>query len=157
MNDMNEPMDGQPRVRTVTVYGAGVAGLTAAHELVERGFEVTVVEPEPNPVVPKDCAVGGMARTQWSRAARVDNPRQRLEGSPLAASQPIPRFLGAEDPRHRGDPYGLDLYFAAGSCTRSNSPLGATGYGAIRVDELVELIGQIPKIAPQNRKQLAPV
>ncbi|MEX1007456.1 MAG: FAD-dependent oxidoreductase [Acidimicrobiia bacterium] len=29
---------------TVAVFGAGVAGLTAAHELVERGFDVTVYE-----------------------------------------------------------------------------------------------------------------
>jgi uncharacterized protein with NAD-binding domain and iron-sulfur cluster len=30
--------------RTVAVFGAGVAGLTAAHELAERGFDVTVYE-----------------------------------------------------------------------------------------------------------------
>ena len=29
---------------TVAVFGGGIAGLTAAHELVERGFEVTVYE-----------------------------------------------------------------------------------------------------------------
>jgi uncharacterized protein with NAD-binding domain and iron-sulfur cluster len=30
--------------RTVAIFGAGVAGLTAAHELAERGFRVTVYE-----------------------------------------------------------------------------------------------------------------
>ncbi len=40
--------------RRVAVLGGGVAGLTAAHELVERGFEVTVVEP---------LALGGKARS----------------------------------------------------------------------------------------------
>jgi uncharacterized protein with NAD-binding domain and iron-sulfur cluster len=30
--------------RTVAVFGAGIAGLTAAHELAERGFEVTLYE-----------------------------------------------------------------------------------------------------------------
>ena len=30
--------------RRVAIFGGGVAGLTAAHELVERGFEVVVFE-----------------------------------------------------------------------------------------------------------------
>ncbi|KOS55445.1 hydroxysqualene dehydroxylase [Rhodococcus rhodochrous] len=40
--------------RRVAVLGGGVAGLTAAHELIERGFEVTVFEP---------TALGGKARS----------------------------------------------------------------------------------------------
>src|SRR6201999_494518 len=39
-----------------TVIGGGVAGLTAAHELVERGFKVDVYESRP--------AWGGKARSQ---------------------------------------------------------------------------------------------
>ncbi len=39
---------------SVVVLGGGVAGLTAAHELAERGFDVTVVEPK---------ALGGRARS----------------------------------------------------------------------------------------------
>ncbi len=51
----------------VTIFGAGVAGLTAAHELVERGFSVQVWENQPDPRYPeRGCDVGGMARTQWS-------------------------------------------------------------------------------------------
>src|SRR6266700_414517 len=38
----------------VAVLGGGVGGLTAAHELVERGFKVTVFEPK---------ALGGKARS----------------------------------------------------------------------------------------------
>ena len=42
----------------MAIFGAGVSGLTVAHELSERGFEVDVYEP--------DVGVGGMARTQYS-------------------------------------------------------------------------------------------
>ncbi|WP_437979096.1 NAD(P)-binding protein [Sorangium sp. So ce295] len=69
---------------TVFVYGAGIAGLTAAHELAERNFKVHVFEstpPDPRKVLPwtldkmrtdlplveTDLRVGGMARTQWAR------------------------------------------------------------------------------------------
>ncbi|MGC5162436.1 hydroxysqualene dehydroxylase [Rhodococcus sp. DT1] len=40
--------------RRVAILGGGMAGLTAAHELVERGFDVTVYEP---------TALGGKARS----------------------------------------------------------------------------------------------
>jgi uncharacterized protein with NAD-binding domain and iron-sulfur cluster len=39
----------------VAIFGGGIAGLTAAHELVERGFEVTVYE--------KEAVLGGKARS----------------------------------------------------------------------------------------------
>lgn len=45
---------GAPPGRRVAVLGGGVAGLTAAHELAERGFEVTVYEAR---------ALGGKARS----------------------------------------------------------------------------------------------
>ncbi|WP_437283229.1 NAD(P)-binding protein [Sorangium sp. So ce375] len=67
---------------TVFVYGAGIAGLTAAHELAERNFKVHVIEsapPDPRMAIPWklekkgrrpsiveiDLQVGGVARTQW--------------------------------------------------------------------------------------------
>jgi uncharacterized protein with NAD-binding domain and iron-sulfur cluster len=40
--------------RSVAVFGGGMAGLTVAHELAERGFQVTVYEP---------TALGGKARS----------------------------------------------------------------------------------------------
>src|SRR4029077_8155322 len=54
--------------KKVAVFGAGIAGLTAAHELIERGFDVTVYEKTP-PLGPHEttCGVGGMARTQIGR------------------------------------------------------------------------------------------
>ena len=39
----------------VNIYGAGISGLTVAHELIEKGFDVTVYE--------KDQIAGGMARS----------------------------------------------------------------------------------------------
>src|SRR5882672_6419644 len=51
----------------VTVFGAGVAGLSAAHELVERGFTVQVVERAESTTDEYECRVGGMAANQLSR------------------------------------------------------------------------------------------
>jgi uncharacterized protein with NAD-binding domain and iron-sulfur cluster len=48
------PAKAAPPGRSVAVFGAGVAGLTAAHELAERGFSVTVYERK---------ALGGKARS----------------------------------------------------------------------------------------------
>ena len=49
----------------VVVIGAGVTGLTAAHELVERGFAVEVVEPAVDPEGGVDT--GGLAATQYAK------------------------------------------------------------------------------------------
>jgi len=43
----------------VIVFGAGVSGLTAAHQLINQGMSVTLIE--------KDSGVGGMAKTRWER------------------------------------------------------------------------------------------
>jgi FAD dependent oxidoreductase/OmpA family len=62
-NDRENPA---PRT-TVAVFGGGITGLTAAHELAERGFDVTVYEEAEDATAPSGTpAVGGMARTQWS-------------------------------------------------------------------------------------------
>ncbi|WP_437805120.1 NAD(P)-binding protein [Sorangium sp. So ce1078] len=61
---------GQPEAGPPTrvwVFGAGIAGLTVAHELAERGLEVHVVEPAVDPHSPGECDVGGVARTQWAQ------------------------------------------------------------------------------------------
>lgn len=51
---------------TVWVFGAGITGLTAAHEFAERGFTVIVVEKEMDQRTIGVPAVGGVARTQWA-------------------------------------------------------------------------------------------
>lgn len=80
----------KPQNVTVTVLGAGVAGLTAAHELICRGFKVNVIErnigqrppwkwpdlPGGVPFSNQDVDVGGMARSQWATVPRrgVEEP-----------------------------------------------------------------------------------
>lgn len=53
--------------KRVVVVGAGVAGMACAHELVERGFEVEVVEMAADPYDATAPCIGGMARTSWGR------------------------------------------------------------------------------------------
>jgi uncharacterized protein with NAD-binding domain and iron-sulfur cluster len=62
------PQSGQnPRIK-VYVYGGGIAGMTAAHELVIRGFDVSLFEREqalgPRGLV-EPVALGGLARSQY--------------------------------------------------------------------------------------------
>ncbi|MCY1020328.1 NAD(P)-binding protein [Pyxidicoccus sp. MSG2] len=58
----------------VHIYGAGIAGLTAAHELARRGFRVRVYEPareyDERGRRASGPAVGGLARSQLVRATK---------------------------------------------------------------------------------------
>ena len=53
-----------PEKPSVAVYGGGVGGLSAAHELAERGFAVTVFERNPS--------FGGKARSLSVQGSGVD-------------------------------------------------------------------------------------
>lgn len=73
----------------VLVIGAGITGMSAAHELIERGFNVDVLEPETSGSRPNSAAVGGVARTPKVRlvaapseayAARAGAPASALAG-----------------------------------------------------------------------------
>jgi hypothetical protein len=84
--------------RRVAVFGGGVAGLTAAHELIERGFRVRVYEPTPPGPGETICGVGGMARTQFSRVeigheeierGRIPSPSPGHDET-FVRSQPLP-------------------------------------------------------------------
>lgn len=80
--------DGRRR-RQVAIFGAGVTGLTIAHELAERGFDVEVFEPTPPSAVEAalgaPCGLGGMARTQFARA---ETPNNRMDGTTVP-TEPI--------------------------------------------------------------------
>ncbi len=97
------------RVR-VTIFGAGVAGLSAAHELIERGFAVTVFEKRENPLSPGDCQVGGMARTQWSRVPGAEQPGGPADDRMVLARPPL-RLVNAlrEHPHlwYSSDPHAV--------------------------------------------------
>lgn len=47
----------------IIVFGSGISGLTIAHELVKKGFDVLVIE--------KDSIIGGMAKTRWENDTNV--------------------------------------------------------------------------------------
>jgi len=72
--------------RRAVVFGAGIAGLTVAHELGERRFNVWVVEPtlDTDRFSRFGMAIGGMARTQYVAA-----PEPPLTIPPSAPNTPV--------------------------------------------------------------------
>jgi uncharacterized protein with NAD-binding domain and iron-sulfur cluster len=100
---LNQPWDARPLSENcVTIFGGGIAGLTVAHELSERGFQVQVWEPAQDPRYPRrGCDIGGMARTQWSRVHWEDTrsldrfepfPASHQPAQPGHQTQPIRHF-----------------------------------------------------------------
>ena len=74
----------------VTIFGSGIAGLTAAHELVERGFYVQVIEAKEDPYRPGCPIVGGMAANQPARVrANLEDLHDEL--IPVAADRENPK------------------------------------------------------------------
>lgn len=80
LRSMARPMPSAPAA-TVAILGGGVAGLSAAHELAERGFKVTVYEPRE--------IFGGKARSFGVR-----NGPQRNGRPPLPAEHGFRFFPG---------------------------------------------------------------
>jgi uncharacterized protein with NAD-binding domain and iron-sulfur cluster len=90
------PASCEPRP-TVAILGAGIAGLTAAQELAERGFVVTVYEPradernsvgsEPAGTYPP-VKLGGLAASQYSTVGTEDGSQAELRPFPGRRGQP---------------------------------------------------------------------
>ncbi|HEX4352051.1 MAG TPA: NAD(P)-binding protein [Polyangiales bacterium] len=84
--------------KTVTVFGAGISGLTAAHELAIRGFTVRVIDKEINPYVwdkTLDWGIGGIARSQYFARSYSDSYDQPAGDRPvkIPALQPVHSFM----------------------------------------------------------------
>src|SRR3954462_12163722 len=88
----------------VMVLGGGVAGLTAAHELVERGYQVVVYEERPD-------HWGGKARSMGSPGTGTDGR------APLPGEHGFRFFPGFY--KHLPDTMGR-IPFGAGSTVRAN-------------------------------------
>ena len=69
--------------KKVLILGGGVAGMSAAHELIERGFDVEVYEK--NPIYP-----GGKARSVDVEG--TENPRRSNPSPVSTASASSPAF-----------------------------------------------------------------
>ncbi|MDT5146218.1 MAG: hypothetical protein QOC58_863, partial [Mycobacterium sp.] len=84
---------------TVAILGAGIAGLTAAQELAERGFVVTLYEarederiglgPEPAGTYPP-VKLGGLAASQYSTVGTRNGSQAELRPFPGRRGQPRP-------------------------------------------------------------------
>jgi hypothetical protein len=99
--------------RLVVIFGGGITGLAAAHELIERGFRVHVLEPTESLNHYGSCDVGGMARTQYAHLDKSDGPNAT---KPTLAQVPrvhgTPHLVYFKHGDHWEPGYALDDHIA---------------------------------------------
>jgi hypothetical protein len=114
MNTASMPVVARP---VVTIIGAGVTGLTAAHELVERGFAVQVVDKCGDPRKHDAVGVGGIAATQWGRLPVLSCKDEGIESG--GSTQPWINLVSSgaiqaqTDPTDQAGSFNLDYEGAA--------------------------------------------
>ncbi len=125
-----------PRPVRVAVLGGGVAGMSAAHELAERGFQVDVYERQPT-------YVGGKARSVDVAASQlIKLPAGPPTGQAAAVTMPAPGPTPPPGPKARPDlPGEHGFRFFPGfyrhiTDTMKRIPYGANKQGVF--DNLVE-------------------
>ncbi|EDM74452.1 hypothetical protein PPSIR1_10470 [Plesiocystis pacifica SIR-1] len=102
-----------PSKGNVTVYGGGVAGLTVAHELITRGYAVTLIEPTlaPDRFGQSHVRVGGMAASQMNDVDPHHHVHDSV-GTPASDDPPRPKsklgpvWLAADDDSDKGHSVG---------------------------------------------------
>jgi uncharacterized protein with NAD-binding domain and iron-sulfur cluster len=168
-NEKGEP----PRVK-VFVFGGGVAGLTTAHELVIRGFDVHVYEREratgPQGLI-EPLTVGGMARTQYfplqlepreekrtcyfktesSRASALSRELSELLRSGLKA---IIEFAPGPGMGPRGTTYFPEFWFEF-TREKENGPLKLTKDSEVELNKAIDNLTSLYSDSPQDFADLA--
>ncbi len=85
----------------VWVFGGGITGLSVAHECIERGYEVYLVEPAEDSWDDDLPAVGGLARTQWAYIPTGETEREARE---RADARKAGEARAAEEAKQAGKP-----------------------------------------------------
>ncbi|EAU66249.1 NAD(P)-binding protein [Stigmatella aurantiaca] len=129
----------------VYIYGGGVSGLTAAHELATRGFEVLLFEREralgPRGLLEPE-SLGGMAKTQYFTP---------VQGEPISFQQARPKDLvgqGVEAARYFPECW---LEFTEGRQTRTPPSLTPSKESIEHLTSAAEFVNDLWKQEKEGR------
>ncbi len=159
-----EPLEGKELTvqPAAAIIGAGIAGMTVALSLAQRGFAVTLIEREPE--------LGGLLRhlfklypTQSDARSLVEqyitevNSHPHIEVFTSAEVREIRGFIGNFELIVHSDPLGMDLPLQVGAIVVATGaeelkPVGVYGYGddarIITQLELEQLLAAPPPRSP---------